>query len=125
MRLGPQTDLESRRPLWYALSDLYLDNEPAARDLDWIAEVCASSPYSLAEIDRIMFAEVYPALIGNLFSMAGEWTGFDTAWLSDKILTRCPSRTYVPWWLNPVKQLYFGAKWRHIKQRIKEKRYGN
>lgn len=125
MRLEPQTDLASRRRLWQALSDLYLDNEPTAPDLDWIAEVCASSAYSLVEIEHIMFSEIYPALIGNLLSPAGEWAGFDTEWLNSKILTGRRSRTYVPWWLNPVKQFYIGAKWRRIKQRINEKRDDN
>jgi hypothetical protein len=127
MRLGLETptDIEGRHRLWEALSDLYLDNEPTERDFEWIAEVCASSPYSLEEIDCIMFAEVYPALIGNLLSPAGEWAGFNAEWLNNKILTGCRPRIYAPWWLSPVKQFFFGAKWRRIKKRINEKRHAN
>jgi hypothetical protein len=121
MAQAPNT-LAARRPLWQALSDLYLDNEPTERDLAWIADVCARSPYSLNEINHIMFGEVYPSLIGNLFSMAGEWAGFDPEWLINKISQNQSRRTFLPWWINPVKQYYLGAYWRCIRRKIHEKR---
>lgn len=112
---------ESRRSLWMALSTLYLGGEPSEEDLDWVAARCAASPYSFGEIDRIMFDEVYPVLVGNLRSPARERAGFDARWLSETIIAR-GARRGLPWWASPGKQLRLGRLWREVRRRARARR---
>lgn len=67
---------------------LFMDTDPA-EFLDGIAEACSRSPYSLAEIEDVLFQEVLPACRGNLFALpAPEWAGFDPATLERRILAK-------------------------------------
>ncbi len=77
--------IEQRTPIWMKLSELYLDTELQGDDYKNIAEVFYRSPYTLSEIYLINRHEVSPILITNLFSVAGEWAGFDEAWLVKSI----------------------------------------
>jgi hypothetical protein len=80
-------DLDARRPVWLALSDLYLDTEyrgyvrNAAREL-------ARSSFNLAELRSILCDEVHPVLARNLCVTAGVWDQFDQAWLAECILAQ-------------------------------------
>ncbi len=69
-------DLINRRPVWEALSDVFLDADVAPAPA-WRAERLAASTYSLAEIEHILIDEVYPIDKENLQGVAGGWTGFD------------------------------------------------
>jgi hypothetical protein len=80
-------DLAARRPVWQALSTLFLDTD-VSLDLEYRARVLAESPYTLGELEEILIDEVYPVCRANLLDMAGEWGGFDPAWLEDSILQR-------------------------------------
>ena len=80
-------DLENRRRAWEALSDLYLDTDTSL-SRPWRAEILASLPYSLEELEQILVEEVHPACRSNLLSVAGEWVGFDMEWLEGRILRR-------------------------------------
>jgi hypothetical protein len=110
-------DIENRRPVWRALSDLFLDTELQNSHLSYIARTLAESPYTLAEIETILFREVYPVCIPNMHCVAGEWSGFNYEWLEETILkhTKCSwslSRVFQPsrWMIrddwNRVKDLY-------------------
>ena len=112
-------DLEYRRPVWEALSDLFLDTDNSFTHPGRIAGLVAS-PYSLDELERILIDEVYPVCGSNLFSIAGEWTGFDPQWLESSILRRLAS---------PVRRFNFGrliapcaTEWRHIRDAILQQR---
>jgi hypothetical protein len=83
-------DLVNRRPVWEALSDLFLDTE-VSLDRQWRIDVLAASPYSIEELEYILIDEVYPICKYNLLSVAGEWAGFDLAWLEDQIRRRLNS----------------------------------
>lgn len=74
-------DLEQRRRIWLALSELYLDTELDAHDFSHVARVSKSSGFSLAEARRIDAYEVAPLVGRNLWVPAGVWSGFDTSWL--------------------------------------------
>lgn len=104
------SELAIRRPLWIALSDLYLDTVP---DWDRIAEQCARSPFSIPEVQRILFDDVHPVVHLNLWSAAGVWQGFDEDWLVASIV----SRKRRPWfrlaWLEERRY-----PWRELKPRI-------
>ena len=54
-------DIENRRPVWRALSDLFLDTELQEHDLSYIARILAESPYTLSEIETVLYGEVYGA----------------------------------------------------------------
>jgi hypothetical protein len=79
------TDIEKRRPVWIALSELFLDTSFDDQDIARIAEQLAVSPYSLEDLDSILLSEVYPACRTNLYSITGEWAGFNTEWLEQEI----------------------------------------
>lgn len=73
--------LNSRLPVWQALSDFWLDTELQDFELEYIARVLADSPYSLEEIKDIHQFEVAPAVSANFLCVAGVWVGFDKDWL--------------------------------------------
>lgn len=91
MQLKPVSeDIENRRPVWQALSDLFLDTDTSLTR-EWRARELSQSRYSIEELEEILVTEVYPACRGNLFSIAGEWAGFDMVWLEGKIQRRANS----------------------------------
>ena len=45
-------DAASRRPVWLALSDMFLDTDTSL-SRDWRVKELARSPYSLAELEEI------------------------------------------------------------------------
>jgi len=83
--LPPEPDLTNRRPVWDALQMFWMDTDPE-QELDPAARICARSKYSLAEIEQIFWNEVRPAVRFNLKLVAGQWTGFEIGWLSQRIL---------------------------------------
>jgi hypothetical protein len=74
-----------RKPIWIALSHLYLDTELQDYDFKYIAKIFLESPYSLDEIKAINKREVFPILHKNVLGVAGEWTGFNEEWLINEI----------------------------------------
>lgn len=77
-------DRDARIPVWIALSELYLDTDVSVFH-DAIADTLAASPYSVDDLRDILMDDVHPALHANLMSVAGEWAGFDEAWLIERI----------------------------------------
>jgi hypothetical protein len=123
MQLKPVSeDIENRRPVWRALSDLFLDTDTSL-SLEWRARELSKSPYSIDELEEILIVEVYPACRSNLLSIAGEWAGFDMDWLERKIQSRAKS---------PLKALHAfnlgrltvptSAEWRATKQAVRTNR---
>jgi len=82
----PFLDLQSRTPVWEALSEFWLDTELVDYQFDYIARVISASPYSIAEIRAIHDYEVAPAVSANLASVAGEWAGFNSEWLIERCM---------------------------------------
>ena len=117
----PQDDLSRRRPVWDALSNLFLDTELTEKDYRWIAGVLVDSAYDDAQLDYVLFNEVYPVLFWNTISVAGEWTGFDLDWLQDRILRN--ERRFLKVWrlLQPNRSLVEEA-WKQVQQFIREAR---
>ena len=87
MRLAAE-DLERRRPVWAAMSELFLDKQLDTRDHVRIAQILQQSGYSIDELDSILWLELSPALWPNLRSVAGEWAGFDLGWIERQVVTR-------------------------------------
>lgn len=88
-------DLETRRPVWVALSEFFLDTELDDGDLERIADLLATSPYSLEELETIYRDETAPVLWHNLNVPAGVWDAFDPDWLCAEAAKRAegPSLT--------------------------------
>ncbi len=65
-------ELARRRPLWDAMSDLFLDTETrwAVPSVAWR---CAESGLDASALDRVFWWEVFPLAIPNLLSIAGDW----------------------------------------------------
>lgn len=71
--------------MWIALSSLFLDTELGPEHLSAIAQELLQTKYTVAEIEEILFTEVYPACIANLHSMLGIWEGFSLEVIENRI----------------------------------------
>lgn len=108
--------LEDRRPVWLAMSELFLDTELSRGDVAHMAEALAASPYELPELQAILFDEVAPVLGSNLVSPAGVWSGFDPAWLEQQIVRRARRPLRRPRWLGSGRLVR--ASWRQLESQI-------
>ncbi len=75
--MAEERDIENRRHIWVALSDLYIDNELQPFEIQSIAKVFKASSFTLDEIHDINRQDVFPVLKHNLLTVAGIWTGFE------------------------------------------------
>jgi hypothetical protein len=87
-----QHQIERRRPLWIALSELWLDTELASADLERIARVMADSGLTIEALREVYLLEVAPVVSRNLLVVAGEWAGFDEEWLCSRIVSNLRDR---------------------------------
>ena len=117
----PDNELERRRPLWAALSELFLDTELQELDLRWIARVIVASGYSDREVEAILYGEVYPVLIWNLLQPIGQWGGFNAERLEERILAR--ERRILKWprWLQTAHWM-IRKDWRKVEEFVAEAR---
>jgi hypothetical protein len=86
--IDDEAEVERRKPVWLALSDLWLDKELTRDDLRRIAGVLKSSGYSVPQLREIYLFEVAPVVFPNLLTVAGEWAGFDEDWLFTEVARR-------------------------------------
>jgi hypothetical protein len=124
-----QHEVTTRKPIWQALSGFWLDTELQDLEFNYIARVIAESPYSIDEVRAIHRNEVAPAVAANLASMAGEWTGFDEAWLEARChenarKRRSPFRRARLWLQAPVLWFFTARYWRQVIPRVHALRKG-
>ncbi len=93
--MNSKIDIEARKPIWIALSELYLDTELQESDFRYIAFKIIESPYSIDEVKTINKYEVFPVLQQNLLSPAGEWAGFQEEWLIKSITDSLSKRNLI------------------------------
>lgn len=74
-------ELARRRPVWIALSRLWLDTALDDGEIAAIAATLRAAGYPLAELERIYRREVAPVVHANSLVPAGVWDGFDPDWL--------------------------------------------
>jgi GNAT superfamily N-acetyltransferase len=86
-------EIERRKPVWAALSELWLDTELEEDDLGRIAGVMEASGYPIAFLRDIYLYEVAPVVFWNLLTVAGEWQGFDQEWLVAEATKRARRRS--------------------------------
>lgn len=84
-RVFSQEEIAIRRPLWDALSEIFLDTELQDGDYKFIARRVLESSLNPHEVSVALWADVFPVLAHNLQSVAGEWAGFDSNWLIERI----------------------------------------
>ena len=88
-----ETEIERRKPVWAALSELWLDTELTQDDLQRIAGVMKRSGYNVPQLRDIYLFEVAPVVFPNLLVVAGEWAGFDDEWLFTQATKRAWRRS--------------------------------
>ena len=116
-------ELASRKPVWEALAEFWLDSELVDYQFDYIARTIAASPYSIEEIHNIHDYEVAPAVSANLACVAGEWAAFDREWLEARCLDLV-ARRQSPWfglriWLQlPFFSFVTERCWREVQPRV-------
>ena len=103
-------ELERRKPVWKAFSEFFLDTRLTGSDVERIARIARASGYSLAELRDIYLCEVAPAVGLNLWSIAGEWAGFEEQWLYERAARHARHRSLLVrsfaflhrrlWWLT-------------------------
>jgi hypothetical protein len=119
-------NLESRRIVWAAFSDLFLDTELDESLYENIARICIESPFSPEECEKIFWNEVYPVCIGNMLVPAGVWEAFDKEWLEAAI------KRHVSTWRFRFFGQFLGEHrifksmvkedWQRVQERIRVKR---
>lgn len=78
-------EIERRFPLWDALANLYLDTQ-SDDFVPLVVKAAHEGGFSLDEVEDILRWEVRPALYFNLLDVAGQWAGWHSDWLVQRIL---------------------------------------
>src|SRR5262249_26873070 len=88
-----EAEIDRRKPVWAALSELWLDTELTEDDLQRIAGVLRASGHPIGVLWEIYLYEVAPVVFLNLLTVAGEWAGFDREWLFAEATKRARRRS--------------------------------
>lgn len=78
-------DLDARRPVWQALSTMFLDADVSLTRAPR-SQLLAASPYSLPELELILIEEVYPVCWAQLSAETGPCPDFDPDVLEAQIV---------------------------------------
>ena len=102
-----EAEIARRKPVWLALSELWLDTELTAVDINHIATKMVESGYSLPELRVICDSEIAPIVYNNLRSPAGVGDGFDEYWLFEQIIAKMnkPKR-WQDALLDPIRRIF-------------------
>ncbi|SDR51174.1 hypothetical protein SAMN05443245_6853 [Paraburkholderia fungorum] len=107
--LSPE-DLARRRPVWAAMSDIFLDTE-VRWSVPYIANCCAKSGYDDGTLERIFWIEVFPEATPNLLSIFSQWAGLD---LDEAALIRRASASKMPWLRRRLNGWMVESSWRSV-----------
>jgi hypothetical protein len=107
--MAVKINIEERKIIWIAISDLYLDTELDETDFKHIAKKIKESPYSLAQAKQIDKEEVFPVLYTNLLYLVGVWSGFNEDELIANIIKKIQSRNSFKQFIHNV--LYARMRW--------------
>ena len=111
-----EQQIQKRRPVWVALSELWLDTELSTEDLERIARIMADSGLTIQELRQVYLVEVAPVVSPNLLTVTGEWAGFDEEWLCSQIIRNLrdrPRRTRIWAWFPLTRGPMLYATERH------------
>jgi len=79
-----KAEFKTRATVWRTISEFYLDTELDNTAYNHIAATLLESKLNITELKDIDLYEVFPTLQVNLLGPAGEWAGFDAAWLHEQ-----------------------------------------
>ena len=100
-------ELAKRRPVWDAMSELFLDTE-TRWSVPHVARRCAESGYDDEALERIFWAEVFPEGIDNLLQVAGEWAALS---LDEAALIKRANTGTIPWLTRRAHGAMVQAEW--------------
>jgi hypothetical protein len=104
MTRPPRID-DGRKRVWIAFADHFLDTETRYA-LPMAAYAAVEAGFGAGEAKEIWCYEVTPVVGANLWSVAGEWAGWDEVWLVDAISGIARRRTRAP---GPLAYLAYRA----------------
>ena len=108
-----------RIEVWVSMADHFLDTE-TRQDIPLTAMHCIAADLSIAEARDVWRYEVSPAVGLNLWSVAGEWIGWDRDWLIgriDLLRKRWSNRPGTLRWLRYRIRVHLNhAVWRSIER---------
>lgn len=102
-------DIETKKKLWIALSEIYHDTEITEGALFSIAQTAKMENVSFKTLYRTNKEEVFPVLFKNLLSVAGVWTGFNQVWLVKKITKSINKNKWILKKYNAIKYILFSS----------------
>jgi hypothetical protein len=114
----------SERTCCYLLSDLFLDTELQDFSMEYIVRELHQLPLSLQHIENLFWHDVYPVLIYNLASVAGEWMYFEEDEVCQAIELRRANKLSMTmkWLWVPVTWVLWSGKvepdWAEIKKKL-------
>ncbi|MDR0779216.1 MAG: hypothetical protein LBF16_00765 [Pseudomonadales bacterium] len=95
--------------LWIALADLFfLDTEPDEADFKRVAALIKAEAWTRKRVETTLVQWIAPQVAGNLFSVAGVWAGFDSAWLVARVRRSQALRAKRPAWHFLLADWYYG-----------------
>lgn len=109
-----EDEIEARMPLWCALSELFLDTQLQRQDYEAIAVAARAGGFSAEQVRDILEREVFPALVFNLMQVAGEWAGFDPAFVRERILLTLGRPQAARFFTGGVKKRLMAEEWPRI-----------
>lgn len=83
-----EAEIARRLPVWSALSEVFLDQEPLTDTYRSIADVIDENGFSAIEAEAIFRDEVAPAFAINLWSVVGEWQGWPEDFVRERVLEK-------------------------------------
>ncbi len=86
---------DARKKVWVAFADHFLDTE-TRHDLPLAALAAVQGGFTVEEASHIWCYEVTPVVGPNLWSVAGDWAGWDSEWLVEQITTVVRARSRPP-----------------------------
>jgi hypothetical protein len=105
-------ELERRKPVWDAMSDVFLDTE-TRWSMPYIAHVLVQSGYGPEELDAIWWREIVPECAWNLLQVAGEWALLVVD--EDKLAARADGdHPILERMMGVAAPLFLGRQWRAI-----------
>jgi hypothetical protein len=101
---------QTREDVWKAMAAHFLDTETRQR-LPYTAWVCVEAGLNPEAAYAIWCREIIPVVGGNLLSVAGEWAGWDDAWLISEARRR-QGRRWV--WPSPAVRRMAASDWNTV-----------
>lgn len=125
----PPYNISSYTPLqqaWIALSDLFRDTEFTDSDARFVARQLREAGFDAASAERVLLDDVAPVFGWNMFSVAGNWTGWNppdvvelvNAWRAKRDAPGVRGALYRSAWACRFREWFFArmvmADWRRV-----------